>query len=132
MVYHPYKPSTYPNATNTPTPAPPTPKVPKPSAPSPIEMFQKGIKRNRSVYPTLKDELSNDNWHHSFANQARAQDVDEVFDPNYLPTTSEQYELFQEKQKYLCAILESQVETAKGKAIICIHERNYNAQKTYA
>jgi hypothetical protein len=62
-----------------------------------------------------------------FANEARAQDVDEVLDPNYLPTTSEQYELFQEKKKYLYAILESKVETTKGKAIIHKHESNYDA-----
>jgi hypothetical protein len=95
-------------------------------------MFKKGIKRNPSVYLTLKDELWNDNWHRSFANQARAQDVDEVLDENYLPTTSEQYELFQEKQKYIYTILESKVETAKGKAIIPKHESNYDAQKAYA
>jgi hypothetical protein len=85
--------------TNNPTPAPPASSVPKSSAPSLVDTFKRGIKRDPSVYATLKDELWNDNWHHSFANQARAQDVDEVLDPSYLPTTSEQYELFQEKQK---------------------------------
>jgi hypothetical protein len=90
-----------PIATNNPTIAPPAPSVPKSSAPSLVDAFKKGIKRDPSVYPTLKDELRNDNWHCSFANQARAQDVNEVLDPNYLPTTSEQYELFQEKQNYL-------------------------------
>jgi hypothetical protein len=67
-----------------------------------------------------------------FANQARAQDIDEVLDPAYLPTTSAEYELFQEKLKYVYAILESKVETAKGKAIICKHESKYDAQKAYA
>jgi hypothetical protein len=90
--------------------------VPKPSTPSLVDMFKKGIKRDPSVYPTLKDKFWNDNWHRSFANQARSQDLDEVLDENYLPTTSEQYELFQEKQKYLNAILDSKVETTKGKA----------------
>jgi hypothetical protein len=121
-----------PIATNNPTPAPPAPSVPKSSASSLVDTFKKGIKRDPSVYPMLKDELWNDNWHCSFVNQARAQDVDEVLDPNYLPTTSEQYELFQENQKYLYTILESKVETAKGKAIIHKHEGNYNAQKAYA
>jgi hypothetical protein len=84
-----------PIAPNNPNPAPPEPSVPKSSAPSLVDTFKKGIKRDPSVYPTLKDELWNEYWHCSFANQARAQDVDEVLDPNYLPTTSEQYELLQ-------------------------------------
>jgi hypothetical protein len=77
-------------------------------------MFKKGIKRDPSVYLTLKDELWNDSWNRSFSNQARAQDVDEVLDPKYLPTTSEQYELFQEKKKYLFAILESKSRDYQG------------------
>jgi hypothetical protein len=55
--------------------------------------------------------------------------IDEVLDENYLPTTSKQYELFQEKQKYLYGSLESKVETAKGKAIIHKHESNYDAKR---
>jgi hypothetical protein len=40
--------------------------------------------------------------------------------------------LFQEKQKFLYAVLESKVETAKGKAIIIHkHEITFDAQKAY-
>jgi hypothetical protein len=59
-------------------------------------MFKRGIKRDPSVYPTLKNELWNDNWHCYFANHARAQDVSDVPDPTYLPTTSTEKDLFQE------------------------------------
>jgi hypothetical protein len=75
-------------------------------------MSKKGIKRDPSVYPKLKDELWNDNWHCSFANQARAQDLSDVLNAAYVPTTSADNDLFQEKQKYLYAVLESKVETA--------------------
>jgi hypothetical protein len=112
-------------AISTPTPSPsPTPASSN-SAPSPVDFFKRGIKCDPSVYPTLKDELWNDNWHRSFANQARAQDVSEVLDPAY------EVALFQEKKKYLYAILESQVETAKGKAIIRNHKSTFDAQKAY-
>jgi hypothetical protein len=80
---------------------------------------------------SLRDELWNDNWHRSFANQARAQDVTKVLDPAYLPTTPTEIALFQETKKYLYAILESKVETAKGKAIIRKHESTFDAQKAY-
>jgi hypothetical protein len=49
-----------------------------------------------------------------------------------LPTTSAEYELFQENLKYVYAILESKVETVKGKAIIRKHESKYDAEKAHA
>jgi hypothetical protein len=67
-------------------------------------MFKRGIKRDPAVYPTLKDELRNDNGHRSFANQARAQDVHEVLNENYVPSTPAEKDLFQENQKFLYAI----------------------------
>jgi hypothetical protein len=48
------------------------------SALSPVDMFKRGIKRDPSVFPTLKDELLNDQWHHTFFHQARAQDVSNI------------------------------------------------------
>jgi hypothetical protein len=45
--------------------------------------------------------------------KARAQDVSEVLDPAYLPTTPTEIALFQEEKKYLYSILKSNVETAK-------------------
>jgi hypothetical protein len=95
-------------------------------------MFKRGIKHDPPVYPTLKDELWNDNWPHSFANQARAQDVHDVIDDKYVPITTAEKDLFQEKKKFLYAILESKVETAKGKAIIRKYESTFDAQKSYA
>jgi hypothetical protein len=65
-------------------------------------------------------------------NQARAQDVSDVLDAAYSPATPAETDLFQEKQKYLYAFLESKVETAKGKAIIRKHESAFDAQKAYA
>jgi hypothetical protein len=41
-----------------------------------------------------------------FANQARAQDVSDVLNATYVPITTAENDLFQEKQKYLYAILE--------------------------
>jgi hypothetical protein len=73
------------------------------TTPSPVDLFKRGIKRDPSVYRTLKDELWNDNWHHYFANQARAQDLSDVLNAVYVPTTPAEQDLFQEKQKYLYA-----------------------------
>ena len=99
---------------------------------SPVDIFKRGIKRDPSVFPTLKDEKLNDQWHRSFANQARAQDVSDVLDITYTPLSVADVALFEEKQKYLYAVLESKVETAKGKSIIRSYESTYDAQKAYA
>ncbi len=115
------------------------PEVPKPPPPlakptpmfTPAEMFRRGIKRDSTLFPTLKDEKFNDNWHRSFVNQARAQDVSEVLDPNYMPLDEQTQELFNEKQKYVYAILESKVLTDRGKAIVREHEATFDAQQVY-
>jgi glucose-6-phosphate 1-dehydrogenase len=46
-------------------------------------------------------------------------------------STTAAYDLFWEKQKFLYAVLEAKVETAKGKSIIRQYENTYDAQKAY-
>jgi hypothetical protein len=58
-------------------------------------------------------------------NQTRTQDLSDVLNAAYVPATSVEYNLFQEKQKYLYAVLESKVETAKAKAIIRKYESSF-------
>jgi hypothetical protein len=70
------------------------------------------------IFPNVKDDKQNDQWHHTFSNLARAHDLSDVLDENYVPVTTANRDLFAKKQKFLYAILEAKVETAKGKAII--------------
>jgi hypothetical protein len=98
---------------------------------SKVDLFRKGIKRDPSLFPTLKDEKFNDSWHRSFMTQARAQDVDKVLDESYVPGTQEEKELFAEQQKYIYAVLESKVLTDVGKSFVREHEKDYDAQAVY-
>jgi hypothetical protein len=102
-----------------------------PRQPTAVESFKRGIKRDPTLFPTLKDEKLNDVWHRSFATQARAQDVAEILNPNYVPSTPEEQELFQLKQLYMFAVLESTVKTDRGKAIVRYYEATSDAQKVY-
>jgi hypothetical protein len=68
------------------------------SGQSPVDIFKRGIKRDPYVFPTLKDEKLNDQWHRSFANQARAQDVSAVLDASYVPSSPIDTALFQESR----------------------------------
>jgi hypothetical protein len=94
--------------------------------------FTKGIKRDSSAFAVLKDEKLNDDWHRSVEIQARAQGVGNVFDPSYKPSTPEEVALFREQQKYVYAVLEANVRTDRGRAIIRAHESTSDAQAAYA
>jgi hypothetical protein len=106
-------------------------RAPSPRQPTPAEMFRRGIKRDQSLFPTLKDERFNDSWHRSFVNQSRAQGLTDVLSATYMPTGVEQIELFREQQLYMYAILEAKVLTDAGKAIIRRHKSTSDAQKAY-
>jgi hypothetical protein len=80
----------------------------------------------------LKDDKQNDQWRRTFSNLARAQDLSDVLDESYIPVTTAEINLFAKKQKFLSAVLEAKVKTAKGKAIIRSHENKFDAQKAYA
>jgi hypothetical protein len=62
---------------------------------------------------------------------ARAQDLSDVLNPQYVPETTAVYDLFWEKQKFLYALLEAKVGTAKGKSIIWQYKSTYDVQKAY-
>jgi hypothetical protein len=88
------------------------------SSQSPVDLFKRGIKRDFNAFLTLKDENNNDQWHRTLINMACAQDLSDVLNPKYVPQTTTAYDLFWEKHKFLYAVLEAKVETAKGKSII--------------
>ena len=60
--------------------------------------FEKGIKRDSSLYLTLKDQKHWNNWNQSVIAEARAHDISEVFDTNYIPSNEVEASLFQHKQ----------------------------------
>ena len=96
-----------------------------------VDLFRRGIKRDPSLFPQLKEEKFNDSWHRTFETQARAQDVYNVLDPNYKPMSQEEMDLFVEQQKYVYAVLESRVLTDYGKSLVRDHEQDFDAQSVY-
>jgi hypothetical protein len=98
---------------------------------SAVETFRRGIKLDPSVFPILKDEKHHDGWHRSVCTHARAQGVEDVLDPTYMPNTPEEIALFREKQKYMYAVLETILRTDRGKAFIREHENDFDAQRVY-
>ncbi|MEM7536959.1 MAG: hypothetical protein AAF639_32575, partial [Chloroflexota bacterium] len=97
-----------------------------------VQDFCRGIKRDPASFTPLKDEKQWDNWRRHTVAAARAQDVSDVLDPNYTPSTPVDVELFAEKQKCLYSVLESNLLTDKGKALTRKYEKTFDAQKLYA
>jgi hypothetical protein len=54
---------------------------------NPIEMFCRGIKRDATLFPALKDDKYHHIWHRLFQTHATAQAVSEVLDDSYAPTS---------------------------------------------
>jgi hypothetical protein len=59
---------------------------------------------------------------------ARAQDLSDVLNLQYVPQTTTAYDLFLEKQKFHYVLLEVKAETAKGKSIIRQYNNTYDAK----
>jgi len=110
------------------------PPVPQPNfcTPNLQDQLLKGIKRNPSLFPTLKDEKFHDSWHPSFKNQMHAQGLHQVIDTTYIASTPDEQAVFNLMQTFTYAVLESKVLTTKGKEIVCQHKLTCNARATYS
>ena len=108
----------------------PNPMAP-PSVPPPLSevaAFRRGIKRDQSLFPILKEEKDWDDWQRRMHTQATAQGVEAVLDQYYKPTTPQDYALFREQNKYMMAVFTTCVQTDYGKGLIRKYEGTYDAQ----
>ena len=94
----------------------PPPTVPQPNyrTPNLQDQFMKGIKRDPSLFPTLKDEKFHDSWHRSFENQMHAQGLHQVIDLTYNTSTLDETAVFSLMQTFTYALLKAKVLTTKG------------------
>jgi hypothetical protein len=81
---------------------------------------------------TLKQDKQWDVWQRATIAQARAQDLSEVLNGNYVPVIPTDQALFCEKQKYMYAVFERTLLSDKGKALVREHTANFNAQHVYS
>ena len=89
-------------------------------SPAAIELmgFKKGIKREISAYPSLKDERDFDGFKRSLYIVAKTHECSEVLDPNYTPGSEpEEKEPFEAKQTFMFSVFNSNLQTDMGKTI---------------
>ena len=94
----------------------------------PVRDFNRGIKRDATLFPQLKDNKQWDSWYIETKAQARAQDIEDILDPTYTPTTAGDASVFDKKQKYMYSVFAKTLQTDKGKALVRDHVDDYDAQ----
>ena len=108
-----------------------TPPVTFEKKKTPSDFFVQSIKRDQSLFPELKSEAYYDSWHRTFKNQARAQGLENVLDPDYVPPDEESAALHEVQKKFVYTLLEAKVQTDEGKLIVRNHEATFDAQTVY-
>jgi hypothetical protein len=83
------------------------------------------------MFPTLIQDKQWDIWQRSIFAQARAQDLIEVLTASYVAVIPADRSLFEEKQKYMYAVFERTLLSNKGKALVCEHTIDYDAQTVF-
>jgi hypothetical protein len=94
----------------------------------PLVTFRKGVKRDQSVFPELKQQHQFDNWYCTWKANAIVQAVGEVFDASYKPKSASEKEVFNEQQQYVYAMLNTKLLTEVGQKLVRDYEATYDAQ----
>ena len=92
--------------------------------------FKKGIKREETAYPTLKDERYFDGFSRSLYITAKSHDCEQVLDPDYTPTNAEE-DLFEAKQIFMFSVFDKHLLTDMGKTIVRKYVHTTDAQSVY-
>ena len=89
--------------------------------------FRKGIKREETAYPTLKDERYFDSFSRSPYITAKSHECEDVLGPECKPSNSEK-ELFEAKQVFIFSVLDNHLLTDMGKTIVRKYVHTTDAQ----
>ena len=144
--FHPFSPEEWSHQTSTmkrtflvqhlPTPIRPQPvnSGPIPSSkstaysPAALELmsFKKGIKREITAYPSLKDERYFDGFKRSLFIVAKTHECSDVLDPNYTPGSEPE-----EQELFSLSVFNTNLQTDMGKTIVRKHLASTDAQAVW-
>ena len=94
-------------------------------------LFKKGIRRDPSLFPVLKDLKYYLVWHREFVGQCHAQDLSNIINPNYKPNTTVELNLFRLQQDFMYTVFQRVLTTDDTKRIVRKHEQTRNAQEIF-
>ncbi|GAX18752.1 hypothetical protein FisN_26Hu045 [Fistulifera solaris] len=101
-----------------------------PYTPTKAQNFMKA-KRNEAAFMVLKHQNQWLDWYDSTRRHADNQDCSEVLDPDYVPLTEEDEELFKLQKKYMLAVFDTTLKTAKSRQILNAHIEDKDAQAVF-
>ena len=96
-----------------------------------VREFECDIKRDPTLFPELKDLKQWDSWCIEIKAQAKAQNVEQVFDAKYKASSAADKELFDQKQNFMYAVFTKMLLTDKGKSLVREHDMDGDAQTLY-
>ena len=92
--------------------------------------FKKGIEREETAYPTLKDERYFDGFSRSSYITAKSHECEQVLDPDYTPSNAEM-DLFEAKQIIMFSVFDKHLLTDLWKAIVRKYVHMTDAQSVW-
>ena len=97
-----------------------------------LASFKKSIKREASVYSTLKDERYYDKFQKDLFITAKSHDVSEILDPTYTPGPSpEEQELFEAKQIFMYKVFTETLLTDMGRTKVRKYLKTTDSQAVW-
>ena len=118
--------SSTPSTTSTPVT---TPSVPKST--NIVSDFKKSVKKDVQSFSKFEEDKFWDAWKMSVEAQARAQDLEDVLQPTFVPVGTDETALFAQKQNYMFAVFLYTVKTGAGRAIVKKHHLKGDAQQVW-
>ena len=103
-------------------------------SPAALELicFKKGIIREITAYPSLKDKRYFNGFKRSLFIVAKTHECSDVLDPNYTPGSEpEAQELFEAKQTFMFCVFNTNLQTDMGKTIVRRHLATTDAQAVW-
>ena len=106
--------------------------------PAAVQVFNKNtslvsswrkIPRKPEDYPELTSDKGWESWYRLVKARARQHHTQDVLDPNYVPTTQDEKELWQEQQVFMYVALAVKALTDAGKTAVRKHEKTFDAQQ---
>ena len=92
--------------------------------------FKKGIKREETAYPTLKDEMYFQGFSRSLYITDKSHECEQVLDPDYTSTNTEK-DLFEAKQILMFSVFDKHLLTDMGKTIVWKYVHRTDAQSVW-
>jgi hypothetical protein len=95
-------------------------------------IFQRSIKRSPADYTKFKDDNRWKQWHRHLMKSANSHGLNDVLNPDYVPITPEEIELFRVQNNFMYSVFEQSMHTAKSRHVVQTHDVTANAQLVYA